>query len=349
MQIVFVTACMAGGGSERVIAALSERFVQMGHAVTILMTAGEEIAYQLNDKVEVFCVGTDTGHRLGKRIERIMTLRKYFKKHRNGLIISFGTETNLFSILAAFGLRSRLVLSERNDPRKCSFAKLRDCVYFFGRAFAFQTEDALNCFSERIRKRSTVIPNPVMKLPKPFEGERKKSIVAVGRLTAQKNHSLLLSSFAMFCKEISGYRLIIYGKGELEEELKSLARNLGIYDKVVFAGFKENVIDEIKNCGMYVLSSDYEGIPNSLMEAMAMGLPVVATDCPAGGSRLCIENEINGLLVPMQNKEGLYRAMKRIVTEPEFAATISHNAVLIREKFSVNKIAKMWLDFGETI
>lgn len=349
MHIVFVTASMAGGGSERVIAALSGQFVQMGHAVTILMTAGEEIAYKLNNKVEVFCIGTGTGHRLGKRIGRITALRKYFKKNRTSLIISFGTETNLFSILAAFGLKQRLILSERNDPDKCDFIKLRDFIYFFGKAFAFQTEDALNCFPERIRKRSTVIPNPVMPLPEPYEGERNKNIAAVGRLTAQKNHALLLNSFAQFAKEEPEYKLVIYGKGELEEELKSLANKLGIYDKVVFAGFKENVIDEIKDCGMYVLSSDYEGISNSLMEAMAMGLPVVATDCPAGGARLCIENEVNGILVPMKDKEKLYRAMKKIVKEPEFASTISRNAVLIREKFSVNKIAQMWLDFGETI
>lgn len=349
MHIIFVTACMAGGGSERVIAALSEQFIQWNHKVTVLMTAGDEVAYKLNDKVEVFCIGTRTGNHFSKRIKRIMTLRKYFKSHKDSLVISFGTETNMFSILAAFGLKQRLILSERNDPNKCSFISLRNFIYFWGKAFAFQTEDAVRCFSTGIQKRSVVIPNPILQMPEPYVGKREKSIVAVGRLAAQKNHALLLHAFAKFAQEEPEYKLIIYGKGELEEELKALADKLGIYDKVIFAGFREDVLDEIKSSGMYVSSSDYEGISNSLMEAMALGLPVIATDCPIGGSRLCIENEINGLLIPMQNKETLCQAMKRIVSDQEFAAQISCNAVQVRERFSVDKIARAWLDFGETV
>lgn len=347
MHIIFVTAGMAGGGSERVIAALSEQFIQWNHQVTVLMTASDEVAYKLNDKVEIFCLGTRTGSHFSKRIKRITTLRKYFKSHKDSLVISFGTETNMFSILAAFGLKQRLILSERNDPNKCSFIKFRNLIYFWGKAFVFQTEDAEKCFSTKIQKRSIVIPNPILQVPEPFVGKREKSIVAVGRLTEQKNHTLLLNAFAKFVQEEYEYKLIIYGKGELEEELKALADKLGIHDKVIFAGFREHVLDEIKAGGMYVLSSDYEGISNSLMEAMALGLPVIATDCPIGGSRLCIKNEENGLLIPMQNEEMMYQAMKMLAMDREFAERISHNAVKIRERFSVDKIARMWLDFGE--
>lgn len=349
MHIIFVTAGMAGGGSERVIAELSGQFIQWGHQVSILMTAGEEVAYQLNDKTEVLSIGSRTGRRLSKRIGRMVTLRKYFRKNRESLVISFGTETNLFSILAAFGLKLRLILSERNDPNKCDFARFRNFIYFWGRAFAFQTDDAVKCFSARIQQRSIVIPNPVMHVPEPFSGEREKSIVAVGRLTAQKNHALLLHAFAEFVQEEPEYRLIIYGKGELEEELKILAKELKIDNKVLFAGFREHVLDELGKSGMYVLSSDYEGISNSLMEAMALGLPVIATDCPIGGSGLCIKDGVNGLLVPMRDKERLCQAMKRIASDRKFAAQISHNAIQIRERFSVGKIARMWLDFGGTI
>lgn len=350
MHIIFVTASMAGGGSERVIAALSEQFIQWDHSVMILMTASDEVAYSLNENVQVTPLGFRTGGSVHKRIKRIAALRKHFKTHKDSLVISFGTETNLFSVIAALGLKQRMILSERNDPNQCTFARLRDFIYYFGKAFVFQTEDAAKCFSARIQKKGCVIPNPVFgRLPEVFMGEREKTIVAVGRLTAQKNHMLLLHAFSDFVQTEPEYRLVLYGKGELEGELKETAEKLGISDKVVFAGFKNPVLEYINRSGMYVLSSDYEGISNSLAEAMAIGLPVIATDCPIGGSRLCIEDGENGLLVPMKNGEKLCEAMHRIASDKEFAEKLSRNAVRIRDRFAVEKIAGMWLDFGETI
>lgn len=350
MHIIFITASMEGGGSERVIAALSEQFIQWKHSVTILMTASSEVAYPLNEAIEVISLGSRTGGKIGKRIGRIAALRKYLGMHKNSLVISFGTETNLFSVIAALGLKLQLILSERNDPNQCTFSALRNFVYYFGRAFVFQTEDAAKCFSSRVRKRGRVIPNPIFQqLPDPFTGDREKTVVAVGRLTRQKNHELLLHAFSDFSRIEPEYRLILYGKGELEQELRILAKELGISDKVVFAGFKSSVLESINHSGMYVLSSDYEGISNSLVEAMALGIPVISTDCPIGGSRLCIEDGESGLLVPMKDKEKLCEAMLKIASDKEFSRKLSRNAVSIREKFAVEKIARMWLDFGEIV
>lgn len=350
MHIIFVTASMAGGGSERVIAALSEQFIRWEHSVTILMTASDEIAYSLNEGIQVMSLGVRTGGSICKRIGRITALRKYFKMHKNSLVISFGTETNLFSVMAAFGLKQRMILSERNDPNQCTFVRLRNFIYYFGKAFVFQTEDAAKCFSPRVQRRGCVIPNPVLQmLPEPFTGDREKTVVAVGRLTAQKNHVLLLRAFSDFVQTEPEYRLILYGKGELEEELREVAKELGICDNVIFAGFKNPVLEYINRSGMYVLSSDYEGISNSLVEAMAIGLPVISTDCPIGGSRLCIEDGENGLLVPMNDKDKLCEAMLKVASDWEFAEKLSHNATQIRRRFAVEKIARMWLDFGETV
>lgn len=350
MHIIFVTASMAGGGSERVIAALSEQFIQWEHSVTILMTASDEVAYSLNKNIQVMPLGARTEGSIRKRIGRIAALRKYFKTYKNSLVVSFGTETNLFCVIAAWGLKQRMILSERNDPNQCTYARFRNFLYHFGRAFVFQTEDAAKCFSVRVQKRGRVIPNPVFRqLPEPFMGEREKTVVAVGRLTAQKNHVLLLQAFSDFVQTEPDYRLILYGKGELDEELKEVAEKLGISDKVIFAGFKDPVLEYINRSGMYVLSSDYEGISNSLAEAMAIGLPVIATDCPIGGSKLCIEDGENGLLVPMKDRQKLCEAMHKIASDRELAGKLSRNALRIREKFAVEKIAGMWLDFGETI
>ena len=94
---------------------------------------------------------------------------------------------------------------------------------------------------------------------------------------------------------------------------------------------------------MYVLSSDYEGISNSLLEAMAIGLPVIATDCPCGGCRLCIENEKNGLLVPVGDDKAMAEAMGRIAAEPKKADSMGKTASKIAERFSIRHISGEWI------
>jgi len=348
MHIIFIIASMGGGGSERVISALSEQFIRWQHDVTIIMTAGNEIAYTLDARIKVKQIGGQTGGSLQKRLSRIAELRKLVKRNKNALFISFGTETNLFCILAGFGIKKRMILSERNDPNQCSYKTARDMIYSLGNRFAFQTDAAKECFSRAIQKRSTVIPNPILQqIPERFTGKRDKTVVAVGRLTKQKNHALLLQAFKLFWEKHPEYRLIIYGQGELEAELRNLSCSLNLDSAIVLAGFSKDIIEKIKTAGMYVLSSDYEGISNSMVEAMAVGVPVIATDCPIGGARLCIEDGVNGLLVPVGDKEAMASAMSKLADNPHFADRLSKKAVEIHKRFSLENIAAQWLELGE--
>lgn len=126
-----------------------------------------------------------------------------------------------------------------------------------------------------------MIPNPVeIGGTKVWAGMREKRIVAVGRLEPQKNHKLLIEAFACFREQDPEYTLELYGKGSMERELRDLTESLGIASSVIFRGFSEHVREEIRGAAMYVLSSDYEGISNSMLEALALGVPVIATDCP---------------------------------------------------------------------
>lgn len=344
MKVMMVTAGMSGGGTERVIAVLANYMAERKYEVKIVMTSRDEVAYALDSSIQVLSIGGSTGGSLSKRMKRIRDLRKLFRQDKEQVIVSFGTETNLFALLAGFGLQNKIIVSERNDPNRCTYPVLRNMVYRMADSLIFQTADARRCFPKGIAKKGSVIPNPLSgAMRKPVHAVRNRDIVTAGRLEPQKNHRLLIESFRAFAERFPDYRLVLYGKGYLEEELKALARESGIEEKVLFAGFAENIQEKLCSAAMFVLSSDYEGVSNSLMEAMALGLPVISTDCPIGGSAMLIKNEENGLLVPVGSASALAKAMEYMAEDPERAEDMGRRAEYVREEYSAEKICKRWI------
>lgn len=355
MKIVFVVSAMNGGGAERVVATLANQFVAQGDDVTILMVAGDTSVYPLHKNVKQLSIGQPSGGNPLVQIKRIMSMRKYFKAHRDYHIVAFSTRINMFAILAAVGIPVSMTVSERNDPNRYNHIRMRNSIYKYGAKngvkFVFQTKDAQMCFPDIVRRNSTVIANPLRSsLPAPAVlrySEREKKIAAVGRLEPQKNHMLLLDAFAGFHQSFPEYKLHIFGQGSLEQKLRNKADHLGIAECVIFEGFRKDILETIKTYTMYVLSSDYEGIPNSLMEAMALGLSCISTDCPIGGSRLCIRDGENGILTPTGNGKALQRAMELVAQDKDKAETMGQYAVGIRERFSEESICGLWRSYIE--
>lgn len=344
MKIVFVLPDMPGGGSERVVALLANEYVKRGFQVSVLLFAGNRVAYPLDERIEIYIAGKASGGNPFIQISRLFRMRKFYKKNKNCYIFSFCVRGSIFTVIAAAGIPHRFLVSERNDPTRMSGQKLRDWSYRRAEKIILQTDDMKRCFTKDIQDKSAVIPNPVSgDMPEPFQGERRKRIVSVGRLQPQKNHKLLLDAFALFHKKYEDYELHIFGIGELEEELKCRARELHIEDYVTFRGFCSNVQHEIWDSAMFVLSSDYEGISNSMIEALSMGVPVISTDCPVGGSRTYIEDGINGILTPVGDAKALSDAMLRLASDPELARKFSVNGAKIKEQYSLDKIADRFL------
>lgn len=347
MKIVFVIPDMPGGGTERVVALLANEYCHRGIEVAILLFAGHETAYSLDDRIEVVSVGNPSGGRIAARIERLRRMRRYYAENKNCQIWAFSVMGAVFSVIAAWRQKHFFLVSERNDPNQYEHKRIRNLAYRFADVIVCQTPDAVGQFPRTIGNKAVVIPNPVdIGQLQPYEGERKKRIVAVGRLEPQKNHKLLLRAFAEFVKTHEEYMLEIYGKGELDEELKELTRTLGIERHVRMRGFSGKVKEEINDAAMYVLSSDYEGISNSMLEAIALGIPVIATDCPIGGSSMYIKDGVNGLLVPVGEAEPMAAAMKRVADDRQFGESLGREGRKLREQNRVEQIADRFLDLA---
>lgn len=345
MKIVFVIPNMTGGGTERVISLLSDEYIRMGIDVAIMQFAGYEHAYELNEKVEDFSVAPKSNGNPVVLVKRFLNMRRYFKQNPGCYIFAFAVMGAVFSIIASMGLRRYLLVGERNSPESCNVKKLRNWAYRRADRITFQTSDGIAYFPEEIAKKAVVIPNPVdASVPDRYEGERIPKAVTAGRLHKQKNHALLLDAFAEFSRRFPEYELHIYGQGELEEELKKRADKLGIQDKVVWHGFCKDVKKEIRDARMFVLSSDFEGISNSMLEALSMGIPTISTDCPIGGARIYMEEGVSGLLVPVGDRAALAEAMSRIASDDALTETLSVNAVKIKERYSVTSIAEKFLE-----
>lgn len=351
-SIIFVTVSMGGGGTERVISVLANNFCQRNIKVTIMTIADDRIAYDLDNRIEVLNISKATGGNFSARIKRITTMRRHFLQSKESGVIAMGTVASIFTLLALWGMKNPCVISERNDPNRLNHKPirremrwLRNFLYRHTKGIVFQTEDARNCFPVALRNKSVVIPNPISNLISDvsINNKRNCTIISAGRLTEQKNHKLLINAFRKFYLSYPYYKLIIYGKGELETELRDYIDSIGMKQNIFMPGYSDNLYDQLKNGAMYVSCSNWEGISNSLMEALAFGIPTIATDCPMGGSRMLIRNGENGLLISMNDEDALINAMKKIAENPEFAEYLSHNAVDIRNELNEERISDMWI------
>lgn len=354
MKILFVIGPLKSGGAERVVANLSNEFVK-NNSVFIATTVDENSDYIIDKNVKIICL--DDGKKnnfFKKNIIRIKNLKKLINEEKIDIAISFLPEPS-YRLMIAKNNKIKTIISERNDPNieYNSFIKkiLTKLLYCKADGFIFQTEDAKKWFSKKIQKKSIVIPNPINEkfISNAYYGKREKTIVNVGRLVKQKNQKMLIDAFNEVHKKHNEYILKIYGDGELYDELKKQIKNLKLEDYVFLMGKKNDIKKEIYKSGIFVLSSDYEGMPNSLMEAMALGIPCISTDCPIGGPNFLIENNKNGLLFQVNNKDELVANINLLIENEQLAKELSNNANKICEILNPKIINRKWREYIEEV
>lgn len=355
MKILFCIGNLSKGGAERVASNLCNYLIEE-NKVTIVTTIGKKSEYILDKKIKIKCLEDENinNNFILKNIKRIKALQKIIKEENPDIIISFLPEPSYrILFLKIFNNKLKVIVSVRNDPKieyKSAISKLAmRILYPIANGFVFQTQEAQEYFNKKIQRKSVIIPNPIKEefICRPYTGKREKIIVTVGRLEKQKNHKMLIEAFSKLPEELNEYKLIIYGEGSLRPELEKQIKELNLLDRVFLPGQVDDIKNKIYKASLFVLSSNYEGMPNALMEAMALGIPCVATDCPCGGPRFLIKNKENGYLIAINDTENLYKKMKEVLETDQ--TVISKNASKITIGLNPKKINENWREYIEKI
>ena len=348
---------LAGGGAERVVAALAAEMSKVrGYEIHIVVyTRDEERDYPVDGQVIWHAMDGQRSKLLGRIAEKIRFLRRYIRDIEPDRVISLGGPAIITLLtVAMIGSSVPLILSERNDPRRYPKERylrvLLRWVYKRCDGLVFQTREAMEFFPLSVRKKSVVIGNPLTgALPERYEGKREKRIVTACRLNTQKNLPLLVDAFSDLAEEFPEYTLDIYGEGPERERLTEKIKDKGLSKRIILRGFSDHIYEDIPKAALFVLPSDYEGISNSMLEAIALGVPTVCTDCPVGGARETIAHGVNGLLVPVGDRAALADAMRRILCDEAFAENLSREGVKLRERLSVAAVTQEWLNYLEVL
>ena len=351
MKCLFVASSMNFGGAERVMSILANSWCDKGCEVKILLTGtSAQSKYTLSKQVELISCFSDAKKAIVPHLVIVKAVRSLCKLWKPDVVISFYNDIAALTAVAITGLRIPLIYSERNDPNRVNQRKVdkiyRKIVEHRADEFVFQTTGAQECYPKKVQKRSVVILNPldVTGFPTHDFTVEKKEIVTVGRLEPQKNQKLLINAFSELARDFPDYTLIIYGEGSLRNELENYVISKGLQSKVVLPGAKNNIQEYIKDASLFVLSSDYEGIPNALIEAMAIGLPCVSTDCSPGGARELIADGKNGAIVECGNPQMLAKAMEFVLKDREKAQGMGTNAKKICARVDKDVVCDSWLD-----
>jgi len=343
---------VSSGGAERVLSELANHYARKGvHDVHLITLQPEETSpfYPLDPSVTLHQLGLNqTGagglSKVKRVIKRLCAMRRTLKILKPHKIVSFVDEMNVATLLASLGLKIPVVISERTDPRRYSIGILGNMVRRLTYPLAFrlilQGNYVRSCFpylSEKI----SVIPNPVSfsdKVASP--ADIPFLMMLVGRLDLYKGHYELIQAFSTLEKKIPKWSLEIYGEGPEKENLEALIAKHNLQDKVFLKGVASPIQPELKRASLFAFPTHYEGFSNALAEAMAVGLPVVASNCD--GNLELVEHEENALVFPVGDVDKLAEYLSLLMSNPKKRIGLGSAARNSIKKFAPEKIYEMW-------
>lgn len=354
-KILLLIPRMGSGGAERVMATIANNLCRDHEVQIVTMTDDAESFYSLDGCVGIKGLGRGVNRK--NKITKLFTmatgglrvffaLRREIKTWKPDVVLSFLQSANAMAILAKmFGAKCRLVVSERCAPAERSWLNRWFERNFYSKAdvVVCQSRKVIDFFPEKHRGNCVVIPNPIAAdaIPPRYEGKRRHAVVGVGRLDSQKNFKMLITAFSNLSEKFSDYTLEIYGGGWQEKELRAHIEALGLQDRARLMGVKKGVMHYIADAALYVMSSDFEGFPNALAEAMATGLPVISTDFSTGVAK-DIVGEKNGIVIPVGDEMALVDAMTAMLSDESRWDQMSRANRELLDTLSESRVMTLW-------
>jgi GalNAc-alpha-(1->4)-GalNAc-alpha-(1->3)-diNAcBac-PP-undecaprenol alpha-1,4-N-acetyl-D-galactosaminyltransferase len=356
-DVLLVVSHLGHGGTQRVVCNLANGWSRQGYRVRLLlMNRRRSNAIHLDPDVEteylVYVPPRWTVLHLGglyKRARWLWNLRRLIRASRAPLVISFIRSTNAQVLLACLGPGDqRVVICERNDPARQPipqpWATLSHLLYRTASLVTVNSKGAAKSLSSLVPEHKLAyVPNVLtaaqptdLRLPAP-------TIVAGGRLVPQKGLDVLFRAFAARRDELQGWRIALLGEGSARRSLEQLARSLGIDDRIDWPGHVPEPYAYFMAADIFVLPSRYEGMPNSLLEAMSCGLPVVVSDASAGPLEV-VEHEKTGLIVPCDDVEALGAAIARLARNPELRRSLGAAGAATVQPFTASQSLATWTE-----
>ena len=353
MKILFIVRSIGYGGASKQLALTANAMAKRGHDVAIYSYNMNVLKQELDSKVKYIPQSELCRNKLEEYLFSPWRIRREIQRRKADIVVSWRANAGCFTSLACLGLNHvKHVFSERTDPytETSFFLKIATRLCRWADGGIFQTEMARDYYGQKMAKRSVVIPNPIPDntvLPEivPIE-QRQKKVAWVGRFfMKQKRMDVMVKAWAEVHKRLPDYKLVFYGDGSGMTQTQQMVREYGLEECVEFKGAVKGIIDIIKDHALLVMTSDYEGIPNTILEAFIAGVPVVTTDCSPGGARVLIEDGKNGIVVPIGNHKQLSEKILFVLDSPIIIGDFIDKSRTKLENFYPVQIFEQWNNY----
>lgn len=359
--ILFTLVHLGVGGAQKIGSLVMNALVEQGYDVAVCCYWREVEHVQLSDKVRRYFLFESQGDfeasgvaRVGRKLKAVSAFRRVLHEVSPDCVVSFGPDPLVYPAMKLEHFDGKLVCCERGDAnqRNPLYAKILNKEMASADCGVFQFDGAMDPYGCFLPVDVRVIPNPCIKS---LETVRDASavenvIVGAGRLVPDKGFATLIEAFAAVARD-RDVKLVIYGDGPDRERLEGLVASFGLECRVSLPGAVRNVAEKAQKARLFVLASQYEGCPNTLIEAMCAGVPIVAADCSPGGACFLTKGgTIGGPIVPVDDAGAMAAAICRMLENPNEAEELGQKGAALADLYPMERVMGMWVDmFNELL
>lgn len=342
-KVVITVPTLMAGGMERAAVNFGEILSKKGVEVKIFMISSDQVFYEVSENIELLYGKKDLNNKW-QTFSSLLKLRKFIHDYKPDHVLSFSGKMSAYVSLSLYGIDVDVIPFHRGSPYK-TYGRLNNYlnkkIFPKSKALVVQTETAKKVFTEKYNNKNIIVtPNPVRDIHINENIEKENIIITVSRLVKGKGLEKLINIFKNL--ENKQWNLYILGDGYLRNELQDQINKLGLKDRVKLLGFQKNVDDYFAKASIFAFSSESEGFPNALLEAMCAGLACISFDCPTGPSEMIVNGE-NGYLIPMDDDIEYEEKLNELIKNKELRASFGKEAIKLNKKHAPEKIVESFI------